>query len=157
MSVRPEMKRLGLRLLAIVVCVLACSCQSSTSPSATGYAGQWSGTTAQGRAVAFTISSAENVTAITIGHDFNGCAGSETYSSLSLSIAPTVQCIPAPCPPGVLSYRGFGYGTGNRIDEPSVSINAVFLSNSSAQGTLNFRNFPGCGDAIGVSWSAAKR
>jgi hypothetical protein len=151
------MKR-GLRFPGIVLCVLAWSCQSPTSPApANGYAGQWSGTTVQGRPIAFTISPDELVTTITLGHDFNGCSGSQTFSNLSLKIAPQVECIPGPCPASLLSYRAFGYGSGNRIDGPSTSVNALFLSTARAEGTVNLRGFPGCGDAIGVSWSANRR
>ena len=107
--------------------------------------------------IAFTISPSETVTSMTVAYDFNGCSGSQTFPGLSLNIAPNVQCIPGPCPPAVSSYRGFGYASGDRIEGPSTSLNAVFLSNTTAQGLVNFRNFPGCGDATGVAWTAARR
>jgi hypothetical protein len=145
------------RFLMIAACALAVACDNPAGPADTSYAGQWSGTTAQGRPIDFTISTADAVTAITVGHAFNGCSGSETFSNLSIDIAPRVQCIPGPCPPSVTSFRSFGYSAGDRIEGPSTSVNAVFGSPVSAGGTVNFRGFPGCGDAIGVAWSAVKR
>ena len=136
---------------------LACACQSPAVPTAPSYAGEWSGTTAQGKPITFTISPDEVVTTITIGHDFNGCAGSETFSNLSLKTAPNVVCIPGPCPASVTSYRGFGYGTGNPLEGPATDVNALLLSTTRAEGTVNFRIFPGCGSAIGVAWSAIRR
>ena len=135
----------------------AAGCNGPTDPSDAGYTGQWSGTTAQGKPISFTISSAEAVTAITLGHEFNGCSGTQTFSSLTLGIAPNVQCIPGPCPSSVTSYRAFGYTTGDRLEGPSTDINGLFHSTIRAEGTVNFRLFPGCGSAIGVAWTATKR
>lgn len=141
----------------IALCALAGACGSSTAPTSARYAGEWSGTTAQGRPIAFTISSAEAVTTITLGHDFSGCSGSQTFSNLSLNIAPDVVCIPGPCPTPVSSYRAFHYTSGNRIDGPSTDINGLFVSPERAEGTVNFRSYPVCGSAIGVTWSATRR
>ena len=135
----------------------ATGCNGPTDPSGAGYAGEWSGTTAQGKPISFTISGSETVTAITLGHEFNGCSGAQTFSSLNLGIAPNVQCIPGPCPPSVTSYRAFGYLTGDRLEGPSTDINGLFLSTVRAEGTVNFRLYPGCGSAIGVAWTATKR
>jgi hypothetical protein len=145
------------RRLAITLVAVVSACGNPAGPGDTGYAGQWSGTTAQGRPIDFTISPAEAVTAITVGHAFNGCSGSQTFSNLSLDIAPQVQCIPGPCAPSISSFRSFGYVAGDRVLGPSTSINAVFESPARAQGTVNFRGLAGCGDAIGVAWSAVKR
>jgi hypothetical protein len=144
-------------LVIAASCALTAACNSPAAPGEAGYAGQWSGTTAQGRTIDFTISSTEKVTAITVGHAFNGCSGSETFSNLSLDIAPQVQCIPAPCSPSISSYRAFGYGSGGPAQGPITSVNALFLSTGRAEGTVNFRGFAGCGDAIGVGWSAVKQ
>ena len=145
-----------LRAAALALCVFASACQRSTGPSAARYDGQWSGTTAQGRPIAFTISSNETVTSITVGHDFNGCSGSQTFSSLSLAIKPAVECIPAPCPSGITSYRDLHFSTGNPFEGQATEVNGLLLG-STAQGTVNFRNYPGCGTATGVSWTAARR
>jgi hypothetical protein len=152
-----DVKDLVGRVPAIVLCALAVACSSGTAPTSTGYAGQWSGTTAQGRSITFTISPDETVTTITVAHDFNGCSGSQTFSNLSLSIAPNVMCIPGPCAPSIASYRAFGYTSGDRIEGPSTGINALFPSPNRAEGTVSFRNYPGCGSVIGIAWSAARR
>src|SRR5262245_17025055 len=145
-----------LRFSAIALCALMSACQSSpTTPASNGYSGEWSGTTAQGRPLTFTISSDERVTTITIGHDFNGCTGVQTFLNLSLAIAPNVTCIPGPCPPGVSSYRAINYGS-DRIEGRLTSINGVFLTTSRVEGTVNF-DFPGCGNVVGLPWSAVKR
>lgn len=151
------MKAPGSRFSVIALCAVAAACGSPTAPADGGYAGQWSGTTAQGASIAFTISPEELVTAITVGHAFSGCSGSETFANLSLAIAPNVVCIPGPCAPSLLSYRAFGYESGLRIDGPSTSVNGLFLSTTRAEGAANFRTYPGCGSAIGVPWTATRR
>ena len=145
------------RLRLTAVCLLAAACGNPTGPSEASYAGQWTGSTGQGRPISFTISSDQAVTSITISHAFNGCAGSQTFESLAISIVPRVECIPGPCAPAIQSYRAFGYSAGNRVEGPSTDLNAVFMSTMSAQGTVNFRSYAGCGDAIGVPWSALRR
>jgi hypothetical protein len=149
------MKPVRPRASVIALCLLAGACSGPTAPAS--YAGQWTGTTAQGTAIAFTISPDDEVTTISLGYDFNGCAGSQTFSSLNLSIVPSVQCIPGPCPASLSSYRSFGYSSGNPITGPSTDISAVFSSSASAQGQVNLRNYPACGSAIGVPWSATRR
>jgi hypothetical protein len=150
------MKIAATRLSVIAACALVAACRESAAPTPAGYAGQWSGTTAQGRPISFTIAG-EAVTTLTVGHDFNGCSGSQTFSGLSLSIVPNVICPTGPCPPSLSSYRAFGYGSGGPIDGPSLAVNAVFLSMDRAEGTVNFRGYPGCGNAIGVGWMATRR
>ena len=135
--------------------VLAAACGSQTSPNAS-YAGVWTGTTAQGEAISFTISSSEAVTAITVGYSFNGCRGSQRFENLNISIVPQVTCIPGPCSPSITTFRQFGYASGNPLQDPSTQVNGLFLSTSSAEGSANFRNFVGCGDAIGVAWTATR-
>jgi hypothetical protein len=107
---RLQMAVAGPRVPAIVLCALANAC-STSAPTPVGYAGQWTGTTAQGRPIAFTVSADEKVTSITVGYSFNGCSGSQTFSNLNLDTAPNVTCIPGPCGPGMSSYRAFNYST----------------------------------------------
>jgi hypothetical protein len=147
----------GPRVLAIVFGVVVSGC-GFTAPTPVGYAGQWSGTTAQGKPIAFTVSADDKVTSITVEHSFNGCSGSQTFSNLNLETAPNVTCIPGPCPPTVASYRAFHYAAGARsIDGPSTSVNGLFLSMATAQGAVGFLNYPGCGTALGVGWTAIRR
>ncbi len=139
------------------LCALLSACGNPSGPSNASYEGQWTGTTAQGKTVTFTISPDENVTAITVGYEFNGCSGTQTFSGLSLSIAPQVQCIPAPCSNQLMSYRAFGYSVGNPVEGPATSLNAVFTSSARVEGLAHFREYPGCGSAMSVPWSATKR
>lgn len=151
------MKAVRAGVPVIAFCALMSGCGNPSGPSGDSYEGQWTGTTAQGKAVTFTISPDENVTAITIGYEFNGCSGTQTFSSLSLSIAPQVQCIPAPCSNQLTSYRAFSYLSGNPVEGPATSLNAVFTSAGRVEGLAHFHLFPGCGSAMSVMWSATKR
>jgi hypothetical protein len=148
--------------LLLAVCLAVCGCQGSSGPSspsssAGAYAGQWSGTTAQGRPITFTIGPNDKVTAITLDHAFSSCAGSQSFSNLSISIVPQVECIPAPCPASLTSFRQFDYDTGNGFTAPNTEVHGIFMSTSRAEGSVNFRNFQGCGTVLGVSWTASKR
>ena len=135
----------------------ACGGDGATPPAPSpGNSGLWTGTTFQGAPISFSVSAGEKVTAITIGHNFNGCSGVETFSDLNLETAPNVTCIPGPCSPGIQSYRAFNYGSGPPAG-PRTSVNGLFLSASRAEGTAGFQNYPGCGSATGVPWTATKR
>jgi hypothetical protein len=152
------------RVLGFVLCALSIGCGGSTpgptAPSPGGYSGQWDGTTAQGMPIAFTVSPDDRVTSITVGYRFNSCSGSQMFPNLNLQIAPPVQCIPAPCPPGLLppsaSLRTFAYSAGS-ISGPITSMDGTFSSTTRAEGSLDFRNYPGCGSANGVGWTASRR
>ena len=150
-------RRLWLELGVILALVVTGCGGGPTVPASGGYAGVWSGTTAQGTPITFTISEEENVTTISISHNFNGCSGSQTFSNLSLPIAPDVSCIPGPCSPSVTSYRQLAFATGDRINGPSFTIAGIFPSTNHAEGALAFQNYPCCGSATGVPWSATRR
>ena len=145
----------GARIATIACCVLMSAC-GPTSPSATTLDGQWSGTTSQGTPIAFTVSSDQKVTAITVAYSFNGCSGTQTFSNLNLDTAPMVTCIPGPCTPPISSFHAFNYVTGS-IDGPSTAVNGVFPAPGRAEGLVTFRDYPGCGTAAAIAWSAGKR
>ena len=144
---------------AAFAALLASACGSgATSPSASSMsAGQWSGTTAQGASIEFTVSSDEIVKTITVGYNFNGCVGTQTFKDLSVPTAPDVVCIPGPCSGPVSNYRAFSYLSGSPLAGPSTSINGLFLPSARAQGLVSFSDFPGCGTAAGVQWTATRR
>ena len=142
------------RACVIACCTAAAGCGGPGGPSS-GYAGEWAGTTAQGTTIAFTISENERVTAISVGYNFGGCSGAESFSNLDLPIAPDVTCIPEPCPPNISSFRRLSYSSGR--DGPSVTINGVFGSQTRAEGIVAFRDYPACGSAIGTPWTAMRR
>jgi hypothetical protein len=81
----------------------------------------------------------------------------QTFSNLSISITPQVICVPGPCAPSISSYRAFGFSSGDPRTGPVTAINGLFVSAAGAQGTVNLRDYPGCGTVVGVPWSAARR
>jgi len=139
--------------------VLASACsRGPTSPSASSLSvGQWSGTTAQGASIAFTVSSDEALTTIAVGYTFNGCSGTQTFADLNVPTAPDVTCIPGPCSGTNSTYRAFAYSSGSRGTGPSTTVNGLFLPGGRAQGQVSFRDYPGCGTAAGVEWTATRR
>ena len=147
-------------LVLLASCTLVGACKGPTGSSTetpTLSVGQWSGTTSQGTTIDFSVSSDEKVTTITIGYSFNACSGSQTFSGLDLRTAPDVTCIPGPCSGAISSYRAFGYATSGPIDGPRTAVNGLFVSANRAEGQAGFFNYPGCGTASGVGWTATKR
>jgi hypothetical protein len=137
--------------------VLASAC-SPTSPSGSSLSvGRWSGTTAQGGSIAFTVSSNEALTTIAVGYSFNDCSGTQTFANLNVPTAPNVTCIPGPCSGTTSTYRAFAYSSGAVGTGPSTTINGLFLPGGRAQGQVSFRDFLGCGTATGVEWTATRR
>ena len=84
-------------ITAMCVCLAAAGCGGSSSPTTPtaprGYSGQWSGMTQQGQPITFTISPDEKLTSIVVGYNFNGCSGTQNYSSLAVEIKPQSACI----------------------------------------------------------------
>ncbi len=80
----------------------------------------------------------------------------QTFSNLNLETAPMVTCIPGPCSNTLSSYRAFSYSAGS-IDGPLTTVNGLFPLTTSAEGQVAFRNYPGCGTAVGIGWTATKR
>lgn len=146
-------------LVGTLAGVLAFACsRGPTSPSASSLSvGQWSGTTAQGTSITFTVSSDEALTAIDVGYIFNGCSGTQTFSNLNVPTAPNVTCIPGPCSGTISTYRAFAYSSGSVGPGPSTTVNGLFLPGGRAQGQVSFRDYPGCGTAVGVEWTATRR
>lgn len=156
----------GSRTLMRVVTLaglLASGCgRGSTSPSplpstASLSVGEWHGTTAQGMAITFTVSSDEVLTTLSIGHNFNGCSGMQTFSSLQIGTAPNVSCVPGPCSGTISTYRSFNFASGSRVTGPGTAVVGLFLPGGRAQGTAAFNDLPGCGTVTGVEWAATRR
>ena len=119
--------------------------------------GEWSGRMSQGMPIAFSVSTDERVTTITLGYAFNGCSGSRTFSDLDVPTAPDVTCIPGPCSGTLLSYRAFGYVNGSFGGGPVTQVNGLFLPRNEARGQVGFFDYSGCGTATAVEWTATKR
>jgi hypothetical protein len=141
------------------VLVSACSKAPTTpsTPLSSLSVGQWSGTTTQGVAITFTVSSDEVLTTIAVEHSFNGCSGTQTFSNLTIPTAPSVICIPGPCSSDISSYRAFAFSNRVLGSGPGTAINGLFLPGGRASGQVTFRDFPGCGTAAGVEWTATRR
>jgi hypothetical protein len=146
------------RVGALVTCVALSACNPTTpSPASSGALdGQWSGTTAQSVPITFSVAPSQKVTAISVGYSFNGCSGIQTYSNLSLETAPTVICIPGPCSNDISSFRSFNYLAGSP-GGPTTTINGLFVLGSRAEGQVSFRDYPGCGTAAGIAWTAVRQ
>jgi hypothetical protein len=131
--------------------VTSTTCGSSSTPPAptpAGYAGQWSGTTSQGRTIAFTVSTAQRVTEISIGYNFNGCSGTNTFPNLNLDIG-TAPSQPAGASPG------FGFGSGAPDSLNYTQVLGTFNSSTAATGSMAF-GVTSCGTSGGI-WSATRR
>jgi hypothetical protein len=143
-------------LLPTAAWLLVTACGGSTRPSSTTLEGEWTGTTIQGAPIGFTVSADQKMTAITVGYRFGGCAGTQTFADLNLETVPSVVCVPAPCPASLASHRSFNYSSGLPAG-PATTVNALFTTTASAEGQAVFRDFPGCGSATGVGWTAVQR
>lgn len=128
----------------------------STGASLNALDGRWSGTTSQGVPIAFSVSPDQKVTSIAVGYNFNGCSGMQTYSDLNLDTRPMVTCIPGPCSNDIASFRSFNYSTGP-LNGPATTVNGLFVLASRAEGQASFRDYPGCGTATGVGWTAVRQ
>ena len=144
--------------IGIVTAVLVSACGGPSSPAAGSLSeGQWNGTTAQGAPIAFTVSTDEALTELAVGYNFNGCSGTQTFSNLSVSTKPDVTCVPGPCSGTLSSHRQFAYSSGRVATEPNTTVIGLFLPGNLAQGQASFRDYPGCGTATGVEWTATRR
>jgi hypothetical protein len=149
--------KLRVFVLSIGLCAAlsACGGDSPTTPSsATGFSGQWSGTTFQGRPITFTVVS-RRVTAVTFGYNYNGCSGTKAFSSLDVEIQDAPAQTPPPpagIPPPIAL---FGSTLGPATDTNNISIIGWFESTTRARGTILLVD-PTCGESLAL-WDAAKR
>jgi hypothetical protein len=154
-----------MRVLAVLgVLAVASGCTHLLTPLGGGVplggaspsVGEWSGTTAQGVPIAFTVGPNETITTITLGYDFNGCSGTHTFSDLLVPTKPDLTCIPGPCTGTLTTYRAFGYSNGSSATGPHTQINGLFLPGGQARGQAVFSAYPNCGTPP-VEWTATKR
>lgn len=140
--------------ISVTLLIGASGCGGSTANNPTApdgaarYDGQWKGTTSQGRPITFTVSSAQKVTAITVGYSFNGCSGVNTFSNLNLDIGVTPN-------PATSLGPGFGFGSGPPDGPNYTQVYGSFRSNATASGSVIFGDYPGCGNAGGI-WTATR-
>jgi hypothetical protein len=149
-----EVRRAIFLLTAWCAAVSACgrgSAPTTPSPGGTsGYAGQWIGTTSQGRPITITVSQVQKVTAITVEYNFNGCSGVSTFTDLDLDIGSP----PNPTPPSL--GPGFGFGSGPPDGPNYTQVYGWFTSGAAATGSVIFSGYSGCGNSVGI-WNATRR
>jgi len=146
--------RIDLRA-ALLCAVVASACSSNSAPPTSppgvmaNYEGQWSGMTSQGMRISFTIAD-QKVTSLDVGYNFNGCAGTNTYSNLSLAIGYP------PNPAAPYMGPGFGFGSGSPDRPNYTQIYGTFSSGTAANGSMIFGEYSGCGNSLGI-WSATRK
>jgi len=160
------------RLLSAVGVAIAVACGGgSTGPTCDpDLAGEWSGSTSQGAEIRFTVSPDQKVTTITIGHDFDGCSGQQTFSNLALDIARdtggSTWIGPSPFgpPPKCLQYRSFDLEV-YRHGWPVIAIHGYFKNDGVTawgrvlfySGNENSPNYLGCDFTWGQEdWGASR-
>lgn len=121
----------------------ASACGDSTDPIDEGdVVGEWSGTTSQGRPVAFTVSE-DGVTDAQFGYSMSrSCTFTDVFS------------ITAPDPLEVEDAR-FSTGKTQVGQAVFVTIHGEFTSSSRATGTMLIQHAP-CSDTLNLTWSATK-
>jgi hypothetical protein len=136
-----------IRAAATIALIGSISCSGgSTSPTPTstagGLAGTWSGTTFQGRSIAFTISPANQLTALTVGYEIDTCSGVASFTNLASPLFPV---------PGTTTMA-FGHG-GTLPDrsEVSVSVQGYSLPDNTVAGTVAVFGRPTCGTSESVA------
>jgi hypothetical protein len=144
--------------IGIVAAALVSACGGPSSPASASLSeGRWNGTTAHGAPITLTVNADETLTEFAVGYSFNGCSGTQAFSNLNISTKPDVTCVPGPCSGTVSSYRQFAYSSGRAPTEPNIFVVGLFLPGDRAQGQVSFQNYPGCGTATGVEWTATRR
>lgn len=148
----PRRSHAGCVLLFLTVVSSACSGpKTPTSPPGVmaTYEGEWSGMTSQGMRISFTISE-QKVMSLSVGYNFNGCSGTNTFPNLSLVIGyPPNMATPYPGP-------GFGFGSGAPDGPNYTQVYGTFSSSTAASGSMVFGDYAGCGNSIGI-WSASRK
>jgi hypothetical protein len=102
-----EACRLAISTGTLVCIHVACNSATAPSPLPPGYAGEWSGTTAEGTPVHFTVSGSDEVTSFTLTYSFSDtCAG----TLINTDLAVPIRSLDPPGPPPY-DQPGFAFGT----------------------------------------------
>lgn len=143
-AIRP-LTRLEWQIAAGLAILIWCACAPATRPTPLDFAGRWSGTTSQGRTIAFTVSPDLRVTTLTLGYAFAGCAGTldVTTDAPLFNTTGTADAV-------------FTYAPNGPQGQSRTTVNFLFPSVAAANGTIRFRNDPTCGDSD-ATWTATKR
>jgi hypothetical protein len=140
--------------MALIAGLSAGCSYSPMGPGALDYAGEWSGTTSQGRPISFTISSKARVTAISVAYDFGGCSGVKTFTGLDVAIRTAPAGV---LPPELEQYAGFNFRDGAQGAANATQVVGALKSETTATGAASFENYAGCTNTFeGVTWNATK-
>ena|SRR5687768_12713263 len=147
--------------LVIAFCALVTGCDHSPTTPSPGsparYDGQWSGATFQRMTIAFSVSSDQKVTAISVGYRFDNCAGEKTFTNLNQDIGyASTPPIGSPRGPSTARDPAFYYASAPFTQPDHTQIYGSFTSSTTANGYVVFGDHPGCGSAGGI-WNAVKR
>jgi hypothetical protein len=138
------MTRTDWQFAAGMAVLIGCACAPSR-PTPLDFSGAWAGTTSQGLPITFTVSPDLRVTALTVDYSFGGCSSSLT---LSPDAALTNTSATAAT---VVDYAPNGPTGPSR-----TVVHFLFPSISSANGTVEFHDYPACGSS-NANWTASKR
>ena len=140
--------------MALIAALSAGCSYAPMGPGALDYAGEWSGTTSQGRPISFTISSKQRITAISVAYDFSGCSGVKPFTGLDVAIRTAPAGV---LPPELEQYAGFNFRDGAQGAANATQVVGALKSQKSATGAASFESYGGCTNAFeGITWNATK-
>jgi len=135
-------------VFATIAAAMAACGNSAAAPSSFRFDGQWIGTTADGSPISFVVSQDQTVTTLTAGYNFNGCSGTAVFAGLRLAIDTSTTRSQA--------RLGFALSIGPPGGPDHTDVLGTFLSSMSANGSVLFVGYTGCGNGAGF-WTATKR
>jgi hypothetical protein len=146
-----EARRLAILIGTLIFLHVGCNSATAPSPLPAGYAGEWTGTTAEGTFVQFSVSATDHVTSLILTYNFSAaCSGTLTNTNLAVPI----HRLDHPGPPPY-DQPGFAFGT-NEVTS-ATAINGHFSPDRrSASGQFTLVYYDACGDVIHGTWSARR-
>jgi hypothetical protein len=142
MTLRRKLSKSEWQFVGGMAILIGCACAPSR-PTPLNFAGDWSGTTSQGRKIAFTVSPDLRITVVSVDYSFGGCTGNVTASpnvALTNTSATAAAVVTFTSGPAVPSR---------------TTVNFLFPSITRASGSVEFADFGTCG-STSASWTATK-
>jgi hypothetical protein len=124
--------------------LIGCAC-SPSRPAPLNFSGDWTGTTSQGRPIAFTVSADLTITRLSVDYAFGTCSGNVTVSP-NVALTNTSGTAVA-----LVAYAPNGPGGPNR-----AVVRFLFPSIAEASGSAEFSDIATCGNST-ATWTATKR
>ena len=128
-----------------IAILIGCACAPGPRPTPINFSGDWGGTTSQARRMTFTVSPDLRITVLAIDYSFGGCSG-------SLTLSPNVPLTNT----GGTAVAMVTYAPNGPSGPGRAVVNFVFPSAFSANGTVQFMEFPDCGGS-NATWEANRR